>query len=95
MTEGHRCVGAPMGAKKKSGFRFRKSVLDELTRMYPTIAAAALRLQADRVVIDGEIVALAPDGGPSFQALRHVSFPSVSRSATKPPALGLIWLSDT
>jgi ATP-dependent DNA ligase len=71
-----------MGAKKKSGFRFRKSVLDELTRMYPTIAAAALRLQADRVVIDGDIVALAPDGRPSFQALQH-RLGSVSKLSTR------------
>jgi hypothetical protein len=39
--------------------------------MYPTLTAAALHLEAERAVIDGEIVALGPDGRPSFQALQH------------------------
>src|SRR5262252_4108953 len=43
----------------------------DLTAMYPRIAAAGLRLNAGQVVIDGEIVALAEDGRPSFQALQH------------------------
>jgi bifunctional non-homologous end joining protein LigD len=43
----------------------------ELTQMYPGIFAAALRLDTQRVVLDGEIVALAQDGRPSFQALQH------------------------
>jgi len=42
-----------------------------LTPMYPTVAAAGLRLTADRAVLDGEIVALSEDGRPSFQALQH------------------------
>src|SRR6516165_3522733 len=42
-----------------------------LTPMYPGVAAAALRLNAAQVVVDGEIVALAEDGRPSFQALQH------------------------
>jgi bifunctional non-homologous end joining protein LigD len=43
----------------------------DLTRTYPAIVAAAKRLHAHDVVLDGEIVALAPDGQPSFQALQH------------------------
>jgi bifunctional non-homologous end joining protein LigD len=43
----------------------------DLTRMYPTVAAAGLRLKAEQIVLDGEIVALGPDGRPSFQALQH------------------------
>ena len=43
----------------------------DLTRMYPTVAMAGLRLNADQAVIDGEIVALSADGRPSFQALQH------------------------
>jgi bifunctional non-homologous end joining protein LigD len=39
--------------------------------MYPTVAAAGLRLKAEQIVLDGEIVALGPDGRPSFQALQH------------------------
>src|SRR5258708_1216100 len=37
----------------------------DLTRMYPTVAAAARRLKAEQAVIDGEIVALGLDGKPS------------------------------
>ena len=45
----------------------------DLTQMYPGIRAAALHLHAAQVVADGEIVALAEDGRPSFQALQHRS----------------------
>ena len=45
----------------------------DLTAMYPGIAAAGLRLSAQQALIDGEIVALAADGRPSFQALQHRS----------------------
>ena len=43
----------------------------DLTGMYPGIAAAGLRLNADQAVVDGEIVALDAQGSPSFQALQH------------------------
>ena len=43
----------------------------DLTQMYPRVAAAGLRLNAGQAVVDGEIVALAEDGRPSFQALQH------------------------
>ena len=43
----------------------------DLTAMYPGVAAAGLHLGAEQVVVDGEIVALAEDGRPSFQALQH------------------------
>src|SRR5688572_11382152 len=43
----------------------------DLTGMYPGIAAAGLRLNADQAVVDGEIVALDAQGTPSFQALQH------------------------
>ena len=45
----------------------------DLTRMYPTVAAAGLRLEAEQIVLDGEIVAMGADGRPSFQALQHRS----------------------
>jgi bifunctional non-homologous end joining protein LigD len=45
----------------------------DLTRMYPTVAVAGLRLKPARIVLDGEIVVLGPDGRPSFQALQHRS----------------------
>jgi len=43
----------------------------DLTQTYPRVAAAGQRLNAKQAVIDGEIVALAEDGRPSFQALQH------------------------
>jgi bifunctional non-homologous end joining protein LigD len=43
----------------------------DLTRMYPTVASAGLRLNVNEAVIDGEIVALDAQGRPSFQALQH------------------------
>src|SRR5215469_851031 len=43
----------------------------DLTKMYPGVAAAGMRLNAAQAVIDGEIVALSEDGRPSFQALQH------------------------
>jgi bifunctional non-homologous end joining protein LigD len=57
----------------KDGARIRILSRNEkdLTPMYPGIAAAGLRLNADQAVVDGEIVALAEDGRPSFQALQH------------------------
>ena len=57
----------------KDGARIRILSRNEkdLTPMYPGIAAAGLRLKADQAVVDGEIVALAEDGRPSFQALQH------------------------
>ncbi|HVN45499.1 MAG TPA: non-homologous end-joining DNA ligase [Steroidobacteraceae bacterium] len=45
----------------------------ELTAMYPGVAAAGLRLNAREALLDGEIVAVADDGRPSFQALQHRS----------------------
>ena len=45
----------------------------DLTATYPTIAAAARRIQAEQAVVDGEIVAVDSTGRPSFQALQHRS----------------------
>jgi bifunctional non-homologous end joining protein LigD len=43
----------------------------DLTAIYPGIRGAGLSLQADRAVLDGEIVAVDAGGHPSFQALQH------------------------
>ena len=43
----------------------------DLTRAYPAVHAAGLRLRADSAVVDGELVALDAKGRPSFQALQH------------------------
>jgi len=45
----------------------------DLTASYPSVVAAALRLRAERLLIDGEIVAIDASGRPSFQALQHRS----------------------
>jgi len=45
----------------------------DLTPRYPSITDAALRVKAEQVTLDGEIVALGQDGRPSFQALQHSS----------------------
>jgi DNA ligase D-like protein (predicted ligase) len=65
--DGYRALVLKDGARVQIRSRNDK----DLTRMYPRLAAAALRLKPERVVIDGEIVALGPDGKPSFQALQH------------------------
>src|SRR5215813_9680674 len=51
--------------------QFRSRNDKDLTSMYPGVAAAAARLVPRQVTLDGEIVALAADGRPSFQALQH------------------------
>lgn len=43
----------------------------DLTASYPEVASAGKRLDAASAVVDGEIVALDPEGRPSFQALQH------------------------
>jgi bifunctional non-homologous end joining protein LigD len=43
----------------------------DLTASYPSVHAAALRLQARTAVVDGEVVAVDERGHPSFQALQH------------------------
>ena len=43
----------------------------DLMQLYPAVAAAGRRLQAEQAVVDGEIVAVDEHGRPSFQALQH------------------------
>ena len=50
----------------------------DLMPMYPAVAAAGRRLQAEQAVIDGEIVAVDKQGRPSFQALAAPRHPSDS-----------------
>ena len=45
----------------------------DLTRAYPTVAAAGQRVRAGSAVLDGELVAVDASGRPSFQALQHRS----------------------
>jgi bifunctional non-homologous end joining protein LigD len=48
---------------------------NDLTRTYSGVATAELRLDVESAVLDGEIVAVGPDGRPSFQALQHRGAP--------------------
>jgi bifunctional non-homologous end joining protein LigD len=67
--DGYRALVLKDGQRLQVLSRNRK----DLTQMYPRIAAAGQRLHARQALIDGEIVALAEDGRPSFQALQHRS----------------------
>ena len=57
--------------KDKQQVELRSRKNKDLTGMYPGIAPAGLRLNADQAVVDGEIVAPDAQGRPSFQALQH------------------------
>jgi DNA ligase D-like protein (predicted ligase) len=57
--------------KGGGGVRIRSRNDKNLSGAYPNVDAAAGRLNADSVVLDGEIVAIDAKGHPSFQALQH------------------------
>jgi DNA ligase D-like protein (predicted ligase) len=57
--------------KDGASIRLRSRNDKDLLSMYPAVATIARRLQAEQVVIDGEIVAVDEQGRPSFQALQH------------------------
>lgn len=64
--DGYRCLAEKHGARVVLHSRRATHGTN-----YPHVTAAIAALTADRVVLDGEIVALGPDGRPSFQALQH------------------------
>lgn len=55
----------------KGRLRLLSRNLKDITGQYPELAALAASLSASRLVLDGEIVALGPDGRPSFSRLQH------------------------
>lgn len=57
--------------KDGASIRIRSRNDKDLMPMYPAVAAASRRVQAEQAVIDGEIVAVDAAGRPSFQALQH------------------------
>jgi DNA ligase D-like protein (predicted ligase) len=57
--------------KSGSRIQLRSRNNKDFTAAYPSVAAAASRLQVDSAVIDGEVVAVDDKGHPSFQALQH------------------------
>jgi bifunctional non-homologous end joining protein LigD len=67
--DGYRAVLVKVADRVQILSRNRK----DLTRVYPAIATAGKRLTADRITLDGEIVALDTSGRPSFQTLQNHS----------------------
>jgi bifunctional non-homologous end joining protein LigD len=60
-----------LAVKRASGVHLISRNQKDLTRDYPDVAKAVSSLAVRDVVLDGEIVALDPEGRPSFQALQH------------------------
>ena len=65
--DGYRCLALKAG----DAVTLRSRNANSLTASYPAVAAALRTLSAQRVLLDGEIVALDSEGRPSFQALQH------------------------
>jgi ATP-dependent DNA ligase I len=66
--------------------------LDDITRRVPELAAAGLALAATSAVVDGEAVALRPDGRP--QPFQVTSARAASQSAATDPARLTLFLFD-
>jgi bifunctional non-homologous end joining protein LigD len=65
--DGYRALAVKDGPRVRLVSRNDK----DLTRDFPPVADAVRALRVDRATLDGEIVALDPNGRPSFQALQH------------------------
>ena len=72
--DGYRALAAINGRS----VTIRSRRLTDLTKAYPTVVAALSTIEADSVVIDGEIVALDASGRPSFQALQNTRSANVA-----------------
>jgi DNA ligase-1 len=66
--------------------RVYSRTLDDITARVPEIAAAALALRADTAVLDGEAVALRPDGRP--RPFQVTSARAASQPRSGPPGAG-------
>jgi bifunctional non-homologous end joining protein LigD len=66
--DGYRTIAIKIGTRVTLYSRNLKDV----TRMYPSVAAAVATVKHD-VMLDGEIIAFDEEGRPSFQALHHQS----------------------
>ena len=67
--DGYRTLAIKDGLKVKLLSRNLK----DATRLYQSVAREVGRLDADSVLLDGEVVAVDEEGRPSFQALHHQS----------------------
>ena len=65
--------------KQKNAVKLISRNVKTLTDKYPEIAGALRELPAQEAVLDGEIVALDPDGKSSFQLLQTANLPGESR----------------
>ncbi|HEY2036617.1 MAG TPA: non-homologous end-joining DNA ligase, partial [Steroidobacteraceae bacterium] len=65
--DGYRVIAFIEGTKVR--LQSRRGI--DLTAQFPEIVAEVAALGADRMILDGEIVALGPDGRPSFNALQN------------------------
>jgi len=65
--DGYRMLAVKDGAK----VRLLSRTQTDLTRHFPQIAADVSRLPVNRVVLDGEVVALDTEGRPSFRRLQE------------------------
>ena len=72
--DGYRAQGIKDGAS----VRLASRNLKDITRQYPSVAAAVSHLRAAKAIVDGEIVAVDAGGRPSFQALHHWSLEGLS-----------------
>lgn len=67
--DGYRTLAVKIGRDVRLFSRKTKDV----TQQYPLVEEAVARLPAAYAILDGEIVAVDPQGRPSFQALHHRS----------------------
>ena len=65
--DGYRVIAEKDGTRVRLISRNGK----DLTRSYPGVVKAVASIRPSHVVLDGELVAIGPDGRPSFQALQH------------------------
>lgn len=65
--DGYRALLVKRGARVELVSRNQKNLAAD----YPHLAVAGSRLPNETLILDGEIVALDPEGRPSFQALQH------------------------
>src|SRR5262245_12112624 len=73
-SDGYRAQAVKRGATVSLASRNLKNI----TRQFPSVAAAVSRLRVKDIVLDGEVVALDADGRPSFQALHHAQLDGVT-----------------
>ena len=65
--DGYRVIAFVVGAKVR--LQSRRGI--DLTAQFPEIVAELAGFGGDQMILDGEIVALGPDGRPSFNALQN------------------------